>query len=80
MKDKEGWAEERERVRLLVGRGWLGGLNVVVYTPAGQLGLFEVGRCGEIVRQAERSRIKALLRVYQQRGHDLKALLDNFEP
>lgn len=80
MKDKAGWAKERERVRLMVGRGWLGGLNVVVYTPAGQLGLFQVRHYGELVRQAERSRVIALLRSYQERGCDLKALLDNIEP
>jgi len=80
MKVKEGWARERERVRLMVGRGWLGGLNVVVYTPAGQLGLFKVRRYGEIVRQAERSRITVLLRTYQKQGRDLKDLLDNIEP
>jgi len=80
MKDKEGWARERERVRLMVGRGWLGGLNVVVYTPEGHLGLFKVRRYGEIVRQAERSRIVALVRSYHKRGRDLKDLLDNIEP
>ena len=80
MKDKEGWAKERERVRLMVGRGWLGGLNVVVYTPKGHLGLFKVRRYGEIVRQAERSRIVALVRSYHKRGRDLKYLLDNIEP
>jgi len=79
MKDKEGWARERERVRLMVGRGWLGGLNVVVYTPKGHLGLFKVRRYGEIVRQAERSRIAALMRLYQRRGRDLKELLDRIE-
>jgi hypothetical protein len=80
MKDKEGWAKERERVRLMVGRGWLGGLNVVVYTPEGRLGLFKVRRYGEIVRQAERSRITALVRSYYRRGRGLKDLLDNIEP
>jgi len=80
MKDKEGWAKERERVRLMVGRGWLGGLNVVVYTPEGHLGLFRVRRYGEIVRQAERNRIVALLRSRYRRGRDLEDLLDNIEP
>jgi len=80
MKDKEGWAKERERVRLMVGRGWLGGLNVVVYTPEGHLGLFKVKRYGEIVRQAERNRIVALLRSRYRRGRDLQDLLGNIEP
>ena len=53
---------------------------MVVYTPEGQLGLFKVRRYGEIVRQAERSRLMALLRSYHQRGRDLKDLLDNIEP
>jgi len=80
MKDKEGWAKERERVRLMVGRGWLGGLSVVVYTPEGHLGLFKVKRYREIVRQAERNRIVALLRLRYRRGRDLQDLLDNLEP
>jgi len=79
MKDKVGWARERKRVRLLVGRGWLGGLNVVVYTPDGRLGLFKAGQYGEIVRRAERNRITALVRSYHARGRDLKDLLDNIE-
>ena len=80
MKDKAGWRRERERIKLMIGRGWLGGLNVVVYTPEGQLGLFKVRHYGEIVRQAERSRITALARVYRRQGRDLKDLLDKLEP
>jgi hypothetical protein len=53
--------------------------NVVVYTSAGQLGLLKVRRYGEIVRQAERSRIVTLVRSYHKRGRDLKDLLDNIE-
>ena len=80
MKDKAGWAKERERVKQIAGRGLLGGLTVVVYTPAGRLGLFKVRQYGEIVRRAERNRLKALVQSYHERGRDLKDLLDNIEP
>ena len=80
MRDKAGWAKERERVKQIAGRGLLGGLTVVVYTPAGRLGLFKVRQYGEIVRRAERNRLKALVQSYHERGRDLKDLLDNIEP
>jgi hypothetical protein len=79
MKDKEGWRREKERVKLRIGRGWLGGLNVVAYTPDGHLGLFRVRDYGEIVRQAERNRIVAMAKAHQQQGRDLKDLLDKLE-
>ena len=79
MKDKTGWQRERERVKLMIGRGWLGGLNVVAYTPDGHLGLFKVRQYGEIVRQAERNRITAIAQAYRRQGRDLKDLLDQLE-
>jgi hypothetical protein len=79
MKDKTGWQRERERVKLMIGRGWLGGLNVVAYTPDGHLGLFKVRQYGEIVRQAERNRITAIAKAYRRQGRDLKDLLDKLE-
>jgi hypothetical protein len=63
----------------MIGRGWLGGLNVVVYTPGGQLGLFKVRHYGEIVRQAERNRITVMAKAYRRQGRDLKDLLDKLE-
>lgn len=79
LKDKAGWRREKERVKLRIGRGWLGGLNVVAYTPDGHLGLFKVRQYGEIVRRAERNRIMAMAKAYRRQGRDLKDLLGKLE-
>jgi uncharacterized short protein YbdD (DUF466 family) len=80
MKDKTGWQQERERVRQMIGQGWLGGLNVVVYLPEGHMGLFKVRQYGEIIRRAERGRITALMRIHHRQEGDLKDLLDKIKP
>ena len=80
MKDQAGWLKERERVKLMIGQGLMGGLNVVVYTQDGHLGLFQARQYGNIVRQAERRRITAMARAYQAQGRDLKDLLAKIEP
>ena len=76
-KDKAGWAKERERVKHIAGRGLLGGLTVVVYTPAGRLGLFKVRQYGKTLRRAERNWTTTLAQSYHERGRDLKDLPDN---
>jgi hypothetical protein len=80
MKDKAGWLKERERIKLMLHQNLLGGLNAVIYTQNGHLGLFQARQHGDIVRRAERSRIKAMARAYQDQGRDLEDLLAKIEP
>jgi len=76
-KDKAGGAKERERVRQTAGRGSLGGLTVVAYTPGGHLGSLKVRQYGKTLRRAERNRTTTLVQSYHERGRDLKDLPDD---
>ena len=79
MKHPGPWSKERERLRGLGERNYLGGPSLAAYTRDGHLALLTTAEYERLIAERERDRIVRTLREGIARGDPLERLLERIQ-